>query len=244
MLSNNISNYNSYPRKGCKDLWNARYLKGASYTEGNDIPICPKCTGTIPTGLIEYSDAKNLHKKLVKEDPNYHIDKYVHFYQDDQSFEGKRTCIWEHVDELIDLLRHFAGAISPDFSTYADFPHFIKGYNIYRMRAFDYIFQDHDIPVIHNTRWGTSETWSYCFDGIPQNGIIAIGVIASGLDKVVNRKYFKDGFMKAIELLAPATIIIYGSDNFDLFDEIRARGINIVAFPSKTNLAHKKEGKA
>ena len=55
---------------------------------------------------------------------------------------------------------------------------------------------------------------------------------------------FKDGLMKAIELLEPHTIIIYGSDNYDLFDELRERGINIIAFPSKTNLPFMKEGKS
>ena len=242
MLSNDNNYYNNKPRKGSKDLWNATLLKGASYTEDNDIPICFTCNGTVPHGIIYFEDAKALHKKLNVKDPNYHIDKYVHFYSDDQKFDGNRNSIWMHPEKLIELLRHFAGAISPDPSTFADFPDPIKRYNIYRMRAFDVIFQNHDIPVIHNVRWGTSETWSYCFDGIPLNAIIAIGVVASGIDKVINRQYFKDGLVKAIELLEPNTIVIYGSDNYDLFDEIRDLGIKVIAFPSKTSLAYKKEG--
>ena len=242
MLNRHFKHYNKNPRAGCKDLWNASLLDGATYTLGNDIPICHKCTGTIPTGLIGYDDAKTLHKKLVRKDPNYHMDKYVHFYIDDQKFDGQRTSIWLYPLKLIDLLRHFSGVISPDFSTYADFPKYVKGYNIYRMRVFDFFFQRHNIPVIHNVRWGTSETWSYCFDGIPINGIIAIGVVASGIHKIENRKVFKDGLMKAIELLKPHTIIIYGSDNYDLFDELRKQGIKIIAFPSKTSLNYK-EGK-
>lgn len=241
MISNNdYNNYTSKPRKGSEDIWNASFLEGAAYTEGNDIPICHKCTGTVPEDLIAYDDAKMLHKKLYRKNPNYYVNKYVHFYIDDQKFDGKRGSIWKHPEKLIDLLRHFAGVISPDFSTYADFPKYVKGYNFYRMRAFDFIFQKHGIPVIHNVRWGTSETWSYCFDGIPINGIIAIGVVASGINKVVNRKYFKDGFLKVIELLKPTTIIIYGSDNYDIFDEARTMGINIVAFPSETCLAYVK----
>ncbi len=243
MLSHSHINYNKKPRSGSIDLWNGSSLKDASYTEGSDMPISFKCTGTIPIELIGYDDAKSLHKKLVKRDPNYHIDKYVHFYMDDQKFDGHRSSIWIYPEKLIELLHHFAGVISPDLSTFADFPDAIKRYNFYRMRAFDVIFQKNHIPVIPNVRWGTTETWSYCFDGIPVRGIIAIGVVASGINKVVNRKYFKDGLMKAIELLEPHTIIIYGSDNYDLFDELRERGINIIAFLSKTNLAFKKEGK-
>ena len=192
--------------------------------------------------MIAYDDAIVLHKKLVRKEPSYHLDKYVHFYIDDQKFDGNRSGIWSSPEKLIDLLRHFAGAISPDFSTYADFPDALKRWNIYRMRSFDYILQQNEINVIPNVRWGTSETWNYCFDGIPMNGIIAIGVVASGINKVVNRNYFIDGINKAIEYLKPHTIIIYGSDNYDLFDIIREQGINVIAFPSKTSLAFKKEG--
>lgn len=243
MLSTDNTNYNKKPRSGSIDLWNGSLLEGTSYTEENDMPICFTCTGTIPIALIAYDDAKMMHKKLVKKDPNYHINKYVHFYIDDQKFDGHRSSIWMYPEKLVGLLRHFAGAISPDLSTFADFPDAIKRFNIYRMRAFDVIFQKNGIPVIPNVRWGTSETWSYCFDGIPMSGIIAIGVVASGINKIVNRQHFKDGLMKAIALLEPHTIIIYGSDNYDLFDELRKLGILIVAFPSKTNLAFKKEDK-
>ena len=62
MLSNDTNNYNNKPRKGSKDLWNASLLKGASYTEDNDIPICFTCNGTVPHGIINFEDAKALHK--------------------------------------------------------------------------------------------------------------------------------------------------------------------------------------
>ena len=243
MLSNDSnSNYSNIPRKGCKDLWNASYMEGATFTEGNDISVCHKCNASIPEDVISYDDALGLHKKLVRRDPFYRVNKYVHFFIDDQKFDGNRSSIWLYPDKLIDLLCHFAGVISRDYSTYADFPDALKRWNIYRMRAFDHIFQKNGIRVIPNVRWGTPETWTYCFDGIPMNGIIAIGVVASGINKIENRKYFKDGLYKAIHLLKPHTIVIYGSDNYDLFDKIREQGINIVAFPSKTSLAFMKEG--
>ncbi len=240
-LSSDTNYYIKKPRSGSKDIWNAAWLEGALFTEGNDIPMCLKCTGTVPTDLITYDDAKILHKKMIKKDRNYHVDKYVHFYIDDQKFDGKRSSIWMYPGKLIEMLYHFAGVISPDLSTFADFPDALKRYNIYRMRAFDVIFQKYGIPVIHNVRWGTAETWTYCFDGIPMKGILAIGVVASGINKVANRQCFKVGLLRAIELLDPHTIIIYGSDNYDLFDELRERGINIIAFPSRTNLAFQKE---
>ena len=48
MLSTDNTYYNKKPRSGSIDLWNATLLESALYTEGNDIPICLKCNGTIP----------------------------------------------------------------------------------------------------------------------------------------------------------------------------------------------------
>ncbi|MCR4703593.1 MAG: DUF4417 domain-containing protein [Saccharofermentans sp.] len=242
MLSNDSNNNYNKPRLGSKDIWNARLLEGATYTEGSDMPICFRCNGTIPNGVDGYDDALSLDKKLVRKDPNYHVDSYIHTYMDDQKFDGNRSGIWYYPEKFIKLARHYSGVISPDFSTYADFPDSQKRWNIYRMRAFDYILQKSGIRVIPNVRWGTSETWEYCFDGIPINGIFAIGVVASGINKVSNRKCFIDGLYRAIEVLKPHTIIVYGSDNYDVFDRIREQGIKVIAFPSKTNLAFMKEG--
>ena len=239
MLSNDLNNYNK-PRKGSKDIWNASLLEGATYTEGNDIPICLKCNGSIPEGLIGSDEAAGNHKKNSKNNPDYQVKKYIHSYIDDQKFDGNRSSIWLNIEKFIELARHYSGVISPDFSTCADFPDALKRWNIFRMRSFDFILQKNGIPVIPNVRWGTPETWKYCFDGIPVNGIIAIGTVASGIHKVINRKYFEDGLLKAIELLRPHTIIVYGSANYEIFDRVRNQGINVVAFQSKTNLAFKR----
>lgn len=72
--------------------------------------------------------------------------------------------------------------------------------------------------------------------------IFIVYTAKSGINKVENCNYFKEGLYKAINLLKPHTIVIYGSDNYDLLDKIREQGINIVAFPSKTSLAFMKEG--
>ena len=119
MLSNTINNYNSLPRKGSKDIWNAALLKGATYTVENDFPCSLQCNGTIPEDLIGYDEAKSIHKKLVKKNLNYRINKYVHFYIDDQKFDGPKSSVWSYPHKALDILRHFAGVITVDFSTNA-----------------------------------------------------------------------------------------------------------------------------
>ena len=81
---------------------------------------------------------------------------------------------------------------------------------------------------------GTSETWNYCFDGIPINSIVSIGTISGGPRKHINRRRFETGLFKMVEVLKPHTILIYGSANGKCFDLLKEKGITIVSFQSKT----------
>ena len=108
------------------------------------------------------------------------------------------------------------------------------------MRAFGYWYDSFGGEVINNVRWGEEDTFSWCFDGIPKNSVIAIGTVGSGLRHVENRKLFETGFLKLLELLTPKTIIVYGSDNYSFFDNVRTQ-IQILQFPSERSLAYKEK---
>ena len=105
------------------------------------------------------------------------------------------------------------------------------------MRAFGFWLGFQGISVINNVRWGTEETWDYCFDGIPYDSIVAIGTVASGLKKVENRYDFEAGLLKMTEELKPNTIVVYGSANYDCFKKLDYMGIRIIPFPSDTSIA-------
>ncbi len=224
-------------RNGLQDMWNAFMVKGAKFS-ANDIPICPTTATSLPTRLISFDEAKAIHKKeLQHSNSDYHVDAFVHFYIDDQKFDGKRSSIWLYPEKALMVLHHFSGIIAPDFSTYADFPKPIKYWNFYRMNAFGYWIGSLGIPVISNARWGTEDTWHYCFDGNPHNSVLAVGTIASGIHRLKNRPLFENGLFKMVEKLRPHTIIIYGSANYHCFDELRNQGIHVVSYPSKTSEA-------
>ena len=224
-------------RPGCIDIWNAFMVEGADFTLGSDMPICPCTANDIPKNLISYVEAKHLHKTKIKSDPDYHVDAFVHFYIDDQKFDGPRNGIWVKPLDVLEIVRHFSGVISPDFSTNADFPDPLKRYNTYRMRAFGRWLAINGIAVINNVRWGTAETWDYCFDGIPYGSMVAIGTVASGIRKLENRPAFESGLFEMVFLLSPHTIIVYGSANYDCFRKLEEMGVRIVAYPSQTSLA-------
>jgi hypothetical protein len=151
----------------------------------------------------------------------------------DYKFDGPKG-IWNNSIAALDILRHFSGVITPDFSTYQDFPEPVKIYNTYRMRAFGYWLGKNGISVINNVRWGTEETWKYCWDGISQNSIIAIGTVGGNPRRTVDRQRFITGFQEAIVVLSPKTILVYGSAKYPCFDEVKSKGITVLSFQSRT----------
>lgn len=219
-------------RTGCKDIWNASYLIDASFSKF-DIPFCPTTAKGIPEKIITFEDALNIHhREMKKQHRNYSINAFVIFSIDDYKFDRGINNIWEHVGTTLKILKHFKGLVTPDFSTYLDFPEPLKLYNTYRMRAFGYIAGKYGIEVINNVRWDSSNNYKYCFEGIPRNTIVVIGTVASQLKLKENRHQFEEGFWKMIEVLKPQVIIVYGSSNYSCFKEAEQKGINIKTFPS------------
>ena len=123
------------PRNSCKDLWNAHMLKNAQYGS-NDIPCCQTTACNAPTRLISYKDAKTLYSKEMRNgNHHFHYAAMIHFYIDDQFFDGHQNGIWSKPDDLLRICTHFDGIITPDFSTYLDFPAPLKIWNTFRMRT-------------------------------------------------------------------------------------------------------------
>ena len=220
-------------RKGCKDVWNAFMVKGATFSE-NDIPFCPTTATELPHAVITWEEAKAIYKKhRIKKDTDFKYDAYVCWYIDDYKFDGPRG-IWHDYNFALKVLCHFAGVITPDFSTYQDFPEPWKIFNTYRMRAYGYWLGKNNIAVINNVRWGTSESYRYCFDGIPQNSIVAIGTCGGSPRKHIDRKRFEAGLFEMVKRLKPHTIIVYGSAKYDCFEKLKEQGVNNIDFPSQT----------
>ena len=227
----------SDPRNGCRDVWNAFMCQGALYSE-HDIPYCPTTAQEIPGQIVAWNEAVRLFRKN-RGNPDFFFPAFVCFYLDDYKFDGPRG-IWQNSNRTLEVLKHFAGVITPDFSTYQDFPEPLKIYNTFRMRAFGYWLGKSGVAVINNVRWGTPETWWYCWDGIPKNSIIAIGTVGGNPRKLADRKRFENGLAELIRVLKPHTIIVYGSANYPCFDSVRQEGITVVSFASQTDQAFRK----
>ena len=228
-------------RKSCKDIWNGFMVEGAKFSI-NDIPYCPTTMKYLPREIITWNEAVTIYRKhIANKDIFFHYDAYGCWYTDDYKFDGKGD-IWNRYDYVLKVLKHFTGAITPDFSTYQDFPDPIKRYNTYRMRAYGYWLAKNGIYVINNVRWGTWESYFYCFDGLPKNSILAIGTVGGSPKKLVDRERFELGLQEMVSRLEPQTIIVYGSANYPCFKQLEGIGINIISYPSHTAKAFAKRG--
>ena len=132
-------------------------------------------------------------------------DKGVHFFVDDYQFNR----LWTNIDGYLEMLSQFKSVMSPDFSTYTDFPKAIQIYNHYRKHWVGAYLQEYGIDVIPTISWSTKDSFEWCFDGEPQGGCVAVssqGCIASK----EKRNLFMDGYCEMVARLQPETIIFYG----------------------------------
>ena len=223
-------------RRNIKDIWSSFMVRGADFSASNfDIPFCPTTADSIPTGMITFSEAKRIYAKKIREDKDFQNSSFVCFYEDDQYFDGSFSGIWNNPRGAYNVLKHFKGIITPDFSTYQDFPSALKIYNTYRMRAFGYWYGRlcHK-EVINNVRWGTDETFAYCFDSVPTDSIVAIGTVGGSPRKLIGRARFEKGLTVMIDRLRPKTILVYGSAKYPCFTRLKDMGVSVIEYPSRT----------
>ena len=156
-----------------------------SATEGiYEIPtLLP--TNYIPKRLIGFNYAKT----------STDYEACVHFYLDDYQFER----VWNQPERYYPILRKFEAVMTPNFSVYYDMAKAVKIWNTYRSRLLGQMLQRAGLEVIPIVYWGDERTWDYCFDGLPENGVLSINTIGNnmedswamwhtGVDELIKRK--------------------------------------------------------
>ena len=130
---------------------------------------------------------------------------YVYFYIDDYQFER----LWNQPSKYLTILKKFKGVIAPDFSLYIDMPKAMQIWNVYRSRVLAYYWSINGINVVPNATWSDEWSYSWCFEGLPKNAIIAV----SSIGCVKNNKAllnFCKGFSEMEKQLNPTNILFFG----------------------------------
>ena len=160
-----------------------------------------KPTQTVGDKMLRFMDWKEI------DDPENYI---AHFYYDDYKF----ISAWREPDKYIERLRNFKAVVSPDFSLYTDFPRALQILSCYRRQWCGAFWQSLGIDVIPDVVWGDEESFSFCFDGIPKGGTVAVSSVGVKNDENWNNKegdMFRAGFEEMKKRLEPTTILWYGA---------------------------------
>lgn len=184
----------------------------------------PKLDATqiIPNNLIPFNEC------LRCESPEKY---FVHFYIDDYQFER----LWNFPKRYLDILKDFAGVISPDFSMYLDMPQAQQIWNNYRSKLLASFLQNNGVSVIPNVSWSDSNSFEFCFDGMPQNSVVAIST--NGCINNYSSLYFLDGYNEMLKRLKPTKVLVYGKVPKEIDSDL------IIHYPSKLENIITKEKK-
>lgn len=131
--------------------------------------------------------------------------KGVHFFVDDYQF----IRCWTNPDAYIDLLSSFKVVCTPDFSTYTDFPVAVQIFNHYRKHWLGAYWQQNGINVIPTISWSDKDSFSWCFDGEPCGGCVAVSSVGTQVN-AQSRILFLDGYREMVARLQPQRIFFYG----------------------------------
>ena len=150
--------------------------------------------------------------------------KGVHFFVDDYQFNR----LWTSVDRYIPMLAEFQYVMTPDFSTYTDFPRAVQIYNHYRKHWVGAYLQEAGICVIPTISWSTPDSFEWCFDGEPIGSTVAISSVGC-MNSAERKRLFVTGYHEMVKRLHPEKIIFYG----DVPQECTGNIIRIRTFQDK-----------
>lgn len=152
--------------------------------------------------------------------------KGVHFFVDDYQFNR----LWTSIDRYVPMLQQFRYVMSPDFSTYIDFPKAIQIYNHYRKHWVGAYLQEAGVKVIPTISWSTPDSFEWCFDGEPIGGTVAVSSVGC-MNGKAKKELFLSGYKEMVKRLHPESIIFYGK----VPDECKGNIVRIKEFSDKFN---------
>ncbi len=176
-------------------LWDVPKIRGANF----DVRTWQKETGGVVIGF-------NYCKTYLANDLDPK-ETGVHFFLDDYQFER----LWRRPDDYTDLLIKFKFVLSPDFSLYTDHPKAVQLFNHYKKHWLAAYWESIGIPVVPTVCWSTADSFSWCFDGEPKNGIAAVSTKGTQRSEETKER-FRAGYCAMLKRTEPEQILLFGND--------------------------------
>lgn len=178
---------------------NMQLMDGMNFTPTWQFPILRKYIGPVDFDCVPFSKWRKCTGK----------NQAVHFFLYDYRFRDSVWCNLEHTTYNLSKFDYF---FTPDLSLWRDLPtNFYNIQNLYRTRFIGAYWQLCGFNVIPTASWGNIDSFSYCFEGLPNNSIIAV----SGMGNQRTRNAYNlwcYGLQRLEEEKQPIMIIIYGAE--------------------------------
>ena len=174
---------------------NINLTAGLKLVGENELPEVAAYTGEMPAVLTPYSIKDTGDTRGA-----------IHFYVDDYRFKG----MWENLAYYTKQVSRYKMVIAPDFSLYLDQSRTLNLFQLYQNRVVTSSWQHQGLQVIPSVSWGNADSFEYCFDGLPQNSVLALGGLGNAHHQSMLRLW-EYGVNLTIERLHPIALIIYGA---------------------------------
>lgn len=192
-------------RRRTDDAYNLSIVNASHCSDEFGMPLLQP-VDTRPDALLPFNYAKT-----AKEGDR---GKFLHFFIDDYQFER----LWNKPQAYLELVKSFAGALTPDFSLYMDMPLPLQRYNEYRRRALGNYWQRNGVTVIPTLSWSDERSYGFCFGGLPMHATYATSTVGVKRDSMAMETW-RAGMSAAIDSLEPRRILLYGGAvDFDFGD--------------------------
>lgn len=195
-----------------EDSFQASLVEGASFTKDEEYPIIPSdyVSKVLPEKIMPFNKALNYRGDLS--------DTFIGHYSPDKTFERVRR----NPERYVSFFRKTAGIIGPDFSIHSDMPVIKQKSQMNDNLSLTYFFGSKGIPVIPNLRAGIDELEPEFLAAIPKGTYVAVGT--HGFIKEKQEQFEWYCFLeKVIDELHPKGIVVYGSLNGKLFEDLKER---------------------
>lgn len=183
------------------------FMRNEYITAGKwQIPLVRKQElNTSELSLVAYSDTRfNDNEENTK--------RGVHFFIDDYRFMG----IYDNPEKSLAKLSQYAFLLTPDYSTYADMNLWRQIESVAHSRWVGAYWQSKGLIVIPTISWSDARSYSFCFEGVEQNAIVAIGMIGCKSNRIA----FMRGYNAMLKKLSPKCIICFGKPFDDMAGNI------------------------
>ena len=150
----------------------------------------------LPKNVISFNE-KNSVKNIA--------DSWIDHFIDDHNFE----CEWNNPVRYIQLFKRAAGVITADFSLLPELSLAQNIWNCFRNRVLAYYYQKNGINVIPVASWMDEDTFSWCFDGLPENSTIAVSSNGVLIDDY-SFNIFVLGIEELQRRLHPSNLVVCG----------------------------------